>query len=247
MKLRVPLLISLLTMLSAFPFRTQAQGVEVSRSNRTIAVTAEEEVTADAEIAVVKVGYETYGPTKDAAFDESTRVAASIIKAISDAGVPKSDIETDSVRLTQTDVGDKPTEWEKQRLFHAVQIWKVRVPAAAAESVVDKAVRGGANKIEAVEWTVSNPAALQAKADAAALKKAQATAEQMAQALGAKLGVLVYASNASNEQGLSDLVLLTPGAVSYVTKSGSSSVTNLKIFPEKVRSKGFVRAVFAIE
>ena len=40
-----------------------AQDIQVNRQNKTIAVTADDSVTADAEIAVLAIGYHNYAPT----------------------------------------------------------------------------------------------------------------------------------------------------------------------------------------
>lgn len=225
-----------------------AQSVEVNRANRTIAVTAEQEVTADAEVAILKFGYHNYGPTKDATFQDNARVGALIVKAVLDAGVPKGDVETESVQLKRVEYDEaKPlSAAQKAQLFEAAQSWRIRVPAAQAESIVDIAVGAGANKVEDVEWTVEDATALQAQADGAALKKARTTAERMAQGLGAKLGDLVYASNTPQSSDVYDLVRLEPGVVNFYTKSGTSQSPSLKIFPQKVRRRGVVRAIFAL-
>jgi uncharacterized protein YggE len=63
----------------------------------------------------------------------------------------------------------------------------VTVAASAAQTVVDLAVKAGANEVDDVEWNVADPVALQAKASGAALAKARSIADQMAKGLGTKL------------------------------------------------------------
>ncbi len=81
------------------------------------------------------------------------------------------------------------------RQFGAQQGWAVRVEGAGAARVLAFAIGAGANQSGAIGWSVADEASLKAEAAAKALKHAQATAGQMAGALGAKLGPLVYASN----------------------------------------------------
>jgi hypothetical protein len=45
-----------------------SQDIQVNRQNKTIAVTAEESTTADAEVALLTIGYRNYGVTQDALF-----------------------------------------------------------------------------------------------------------------------------------------------------------------------------------
>jgi hypothetical protein len=60
--------------LAALSAMCAGQDIQINRQNKTIAVTAEESITADAEIAVLDIGYHNYAPTQDGAFRESVRV-----------------------------------------------------------------------------------------------------------------------------------------------------------------------------
>ena len=222
-----------------------AQEIQVNRQNKTIAVTAEDSVTADAEIAVLAIGYHNYAPTQDAAFRENVRVAEQITKTLLNAKVPKANIETEKLRLTRTEIDEKwTTEMKKERQFAAEQSWHVTVSAAEAQALVDLAVRAGANEVDDVEWNVIDPVALQAKASGAALAKARSIADQMAKGLGTKLGELVYASNrapvAKMWRGMLNTSTATLGSV-------AEKQPKLTLFPQKVKSDATVYAVFSIE
>jgi len=223
-----------------------AQDIQVNRQNKTIAVTAEESTTADAEVAVLEIGYHNYGFTQDAAFQENVRVAERITKALLDAKVPKANIETEKLRLARTEIDEKWTaDMKKERQFTAEQSWHVTVSASEAQTVVDLAVKTGANEVEDVNWNVADPVALQAKAGGAALTKAKAIADQMAQGLGTKLGELVYASNratlAKMWRGL------TANTMSTMVSSVGEKQPKPTLFPQKVKSDATVYAVFSIE
>jgi len=71
-----------------------SQQIQVSRQNKTIAVIAEESVSVDPEIAVVMIGYHSYGATRDAALSDNLRVSEQVLQALLDANVPKQNIET---------------------------------------------------------------------------------------------------------------------------------------------------------
>jgi uncharacterized protein YggE len=149
-----------------------AQEIQVNRQNKTIAVTAEESIMADAEIAVVAIGYHNYAPTQDLAFQESIRASDQITRALLGAGIPKSNIETDKLRLGRTEQDDKwTTEMKKDRQFEAQQSWRITLTVSQAQAIVDLAIRKGANEVEDVEWNVADPIALQAKAGGAATSK----------------------------------------------------------------------------
>jgi uncharacterized protein YggE len=223
-----------------------AQDIQVNRQNKTIAVTAEESTTADAEVAVLTIGYHNYGPTQDAAFQENVRASERITKTLLDAKVPKANIETNKLRLARTEIDEKwAADMKKERQFVAEQSWHVNVSASGAQAVVDLAVKAGANEVDDVEWNVADPVALQAKAGAAALAKARSIADQMAKGLGTKLGELVYASNrapvAKMWRGL------TVSTSSAMMASTAEKQPKLTLFPQKVKSDATVYAVFSIE
>ena len=222
-----------------------AQDIQVNRQNKTIAVTADESVTADAEVAVLTIGYHNYGATQDMAFHENVRAAARITKAMLDANVPEANIETEKLSLEPVEPDQRWTEdMKKERRFQAQQSWHITVPVSQAQTVVDLCVKVGANEVDDVDWNVADPVALQAKAGSAALSKARTIADQMAKGLGTKLGELVYASNRAP-------VAKMWRGMSMQTSSAMIGQTDkepkLKLFPQKVKSDATVYAVFSIE
>jgi uncharacterized protein YggE len=221
-----------------------AQDIQVNRQNKTIAVTADESVTADAEVAVLAIGYHNYGATQDTAFHENVRAAAQITKAIMDANIPEGNIETEKLNLGRSDADEKWTEdMKKERRFHAQQSWHITLPVSQAQTVVDLCVNAGANEVEDVEWNVADPVALQAKAGSAALSKARTIADQMAKGLGTKLGELVYASNRAPVAKMWRGMTLNTSSATL----GKTDKPKLKLFPQKVRSDATVYAIFSIE
>jgi uncharacterized protein len=222
------------------------QDIQVNRQNKTIAVTADESITADAEVAVLAIGFHNYGLTQDAAFRENVRAAEKIVNALMEAKIVPANIETDKLNLARMDPDPRWTEeMKKQRVFEAQQSWHVSVSAAQAQGIVDAAVKAGANEIDDVEWNVVDAVALQAKASGAALAKARSIAEQMAKGLGTKVGELVYASNRA------PVPKMWRGSVQNMEASAAGMVREeepkLKLFPQKVKSDATVYAVFSIE
>jgi uncharacterized protein len=224
-----------------------AQDIQVNRQNKTIAVTAEESITADAEVAVLAIGYHNYAPSQDVAFQDNVRASNRITDALLAAGVPKANIETGKLRLNLAEPDETWTsEMKRERKFEAQQSWTITLPVAQAQTVVDLAVQSGANEVEDVEWNVADVLALQAKVSGAALAKARAIADQMAKGLGAKLGELVYASNRAP---VPKFLRITGARDTYATTvhALADKKPQLTLFPEKVKSDATVYAVFGIE
>lgn len=229
-----------------FTVSCAAQEIQVNRQNKTIAVTADESVTANPEVAVLTIGYHNYAPSQDTAFQDNVRASDAIMKAVLAAGVPKADVETEKLLLGRIEQDEKWTpEMKKERQFQAQQSWHITVTVSRAQVLVDIAVKNGADEVDDVDWNVADPVALQAKASGAALTKARAIADQMAKGLGAKLGDLVYASNrAPVPKFFRGLSMNTESA--EVAAVGERK-PQLTLYPQKVKSDATVYAVFAIE
>jgi uncharacterized protein YggE len=228
----------------------KAQGVDISAANKAIEVTVTEKIQVDPDIARITLGVQSFGATHDTAFQENVRVADEVLKALMAAGLKKEDIETHKVSLDTQDADDlkKLTlEVQKARRYVADQTWNIRVAAENAQKVLEAAIRAGANKIAGIVWDVSDPAALNSRALAAALEKARRNAQEIATGLGGKLGGLIYASNSQTE-------------ITYVSKRAEAAeeseqfVENfslrretLQLFPEKIERDATVHAVFALQ
>ncbi len=223
-----------------------AQEIQVNRQNKTIAVTADESVTADPEVAVLAIGYHNYAPTQNATFEDNVRTSNAVIKALLAAGVSKSDIETEKLHLAHAEQDQRWTaEMKKERQFEAYQSWHITLPVSRAQALVDLAVKSGANEVDDVDWNVADPLALQAKASGAALAKARAIADQMAKGLGTKLGDLVYASNRAPVAKLFRNMTVNTEAAEIAVMADKKP--QLTLFPQKVKSDATVYAVFSIE
>lgn len=223
-----------------------AQTIQVSKENRTIAITATGSASVMADTAMVHVGYHVYGPDSAAAYAKASRVSNAIAKALTAAGVAKDAIESDTQGIAET----QPYELEKltpaekaQRKFRVQQTWTVKTGVKNAAKVLNGAVNAGANQGGQIDWTVADENALEAQAARHALTRARAIAAQMAQGLGIKLGDLIYASNQSPEPR--PVVMRT--VAQSPMGSENAAPAPLVIQPHKVERSATVYAVFAIE
>lgn len=227
-----------------------SQTNDINRQNRTIEVVVNETVRVEPDVAVVTLGCITYGETHDEAYQKNLQTADNVIKALLDAGLSKEQIESNAIELNETNSNDdrlRPAQ--KGRQFAAHQSWNIRVSASDAQKIIDIAVQAGANGIEDVSWEVSDTEALEAKARAAAMKKARSTAEEIAEAADGKAGELLYASNVVN--GILGLLanrrLETTSASLGAGGGLRTPQFSLKLFPQRVEKQATVRAVFALD
>lgn len=239
------------TIVSAIVILTGAaalcQDVQVNRENKTIAVTADDSAEATPEIAILKIGYNNFGVSKESAYAENVKISRAIISTLLRAGIPETDIETAEIAVERTEPDNSWTaEMKKERQFKAAQSWTVRVGSANAQKVVDLAIDAGANYLEQPDWDVADPSRLQSLAAEAALRKARSVAGQMAEGLGTKLGQLIYASNRAPAPKWFRGTLQTMNA-SVASRKEPDGKPELRLFPGKVKAGATVYAVFAIE
>jgi uncharacterized protein YggE len=224
-----------------------SQKIEVSRSNKTIAVTVTDSATMEADTAILELETYSYGASEDDAYVNCVARANKILDVITSAGVAKQNIETKEVAITQVRVDPKErATWPNEKRFSARQRWSITVSAEQAQGVVDLAMQNGATQIGKVDWQVKDGLALEAKAREVALAHARAVAAEMAKGLGANLGELVYGSNTApppDEEGAFESAV---GGVLGGVIGGTGTRPRLKLFPEKVTQSVTVHAVFSI-
>ena len=219
---------------------------QVSRQNRSVEVVVTETVKAASDVSVVTLGCVTYGETHDEAYQSNLKIADQVIQAILKAGVSKEQIQGSTIQLGENfQATNRPDQ--KGRQFEAHQTWQIRLGASDAQKIIDDAVAAGVNGIENVSWDVSDPAALEAKARAAAMKKAREIAGQIAEAGGAKLGELLYASNGSSEVVMGGVSGAVMAQAFGAGRGAAVPAFSLKLFPSKVEKQATVRAIFALD
>lgn len=208
--------------------------LNISSANRTLAVTAHDNVAVEPEIAVLHVGFDTQPEDAKAAYAEGARTSNTIIAAIKAEGIPESAIHSESQYLTR--------DWKQQHKFKLTQQWTVRVPAERAAEVLDAAITAGATSSGEIEWTVKDEQALETQALEKAAARSRQNAETLAKGMGVKLGALIYTSNEVSGGVMPRVRMMNAFAGAKTT----DETQPLAIEPQKVTRDATVYAVFAI-
>jgi hypothetical protein len=222
-----------------------AQTIQVTKENRTIAITATAKVMATADTATVHIGFIAYGSDSDSAYANGSHISNAIIKSLTSAGIPSDAIESENQNVSpvQEFQIDKLTPAEKaQRKFQVTQSWTVRTAAADAAKALDLAVKAGANQSGQIEWSLKDENAPQAEAAGKALQRARTVAEEMAKGLNARLGALLYASNETQAEPPRPLMRAMAANGGLAQK-----VEPLAVNPRQIEKSATVYAVFGIE
>jgi uncharacterized protein len=224
------------------PLAVVAQTRPPASDRKIIEISATEKVRVTAETATMKIGYQNHATTKDAAYAENTRAATKIVQALLDAGVPKDAIETETLTLEQDQdrFNSRPVQPEK---YSASQQWLIRSKAAEAQRIVDIAVAAGANQVEEVQWSVTDPTQLEARAHAAALKRAKELAKQTATLAGVKLGEIVAIVNSTNPL---DRFARAGGGTTAYDLAVARKMPMLKLYPGTVEREASVTVTYEI-
>ena len=223
-----------------------AQTIQVSKENRTIAITATDKVIVLADVATIHIGFIAYGPDSDSAYAAGSRTSNAIVRALTTAGVPGDSIESENQNVSpvQDYQIDKLTPAEKaQRKFQVTQSWTVRTNANDAAKALDLAVKAGANQSGQIDWSLKDENAPQSEAASKALQRARTVAAEMAKGLNANLGALLYASNETQAEPPRPLMK----AMAAPQMSGGGGGIPLAINPRQIEKTATVYAVFAIE
>lgn len=231
--------------LAAASIAAHAQTIKVDKDNRTIAVSATDKATADADLAVVHIGFQVFGPDEPATYANGSKTSNAIIDALKKAGVPEKSIESENQNLMPNNFHDpRESEMDRaQKQFVLNQSWIVKTKPDDAAKTLHIAIEAGANQSGQIEWQYQDMNGLQAKAAAGALAKAQAIAIQMAQGLNVKLSGLIYASNQAPESPVRPVPML----MERMGAAKSVSVAPLAINPRQIEESATVSAVFAIQ
>ena len=227
----------------------RAQEIKVDKSNRTIAVTATDNASTMADTAMVHIGFVVYAANAQAAYAEGSKASNTIAKTLTDAGIAKTDMQSESQNIAETpqyELEKLPPADQAQKKFQVRQSWTVRTKADDAAKALNLAVNAGANQSGQIDWTVADENALDAQAAGKALARARAIASQMAQGLSIQLGELIYASNQAPEPR--PIMMRAAGVTGMPGMGGSiASPAPLAIQPHKVDRSATVYAVFSIE
>jgi len=208
--------------------------LKVDSSNRTLTVTATDNVTAEPDLAILHIGFVTQPQDAKGAYAEGTRASNTIIAALKQAGVPENAIRSESQYLDR--------DWTtKLRKYTLHQDWTIKVQPERAAEILDAAVNAGDTSSGQIEWTMKDEKALEAQALDKAAARAKANAEVLAKGMGVRLGSLIYVSNQTSSPPFPRPMPM------MAMKAANAAPEPLAIEPHQVSREATVYAVFTIE
>jgi uncharacterized protein len=167
-----------------------------------ITVVGTGEVKVKPDIANTQIGVEVQAPTVDAAMTEAQARMNALLDALNNIGIADKDIQTSNFSITfERSQSEQPVptaqatpgktgEFQPPAGFYRVSnMVQVTIrDLADVGSVLDTAVKAGANNIWGITFGLDDTKALEQQAREAAVKDAQARAASLAELNGVKVG-----------------------------------------------------------
>jgi len=222
----------------------QGPTLQISKDNRTLSISASDHAEADPDVADIHIGFTAYGPTLKIAYKTASDSSNTIMKAMLDAGAKSSEIQSRNQRVSR--LSDYEIKQQKGQRFSVEQSWTVSVDPNLAAIVLDAAVEAGANQSGEIIWRMKNSIALDAEAIHRATDRAKASATELAQSMGAKLGQPLYATNTVQSSFVSPMQMNNFNAEAVADKMRIAPAP-LAIQSQRVERTATVQIVYALE
>lgn len=224
-------LVSAVTILSVV--LTSCTQRSASMKGRTLSVIGNETITAEPDLAILHIGFDTPPEDVKSAYADGARKSNAIIAAVKQAGIPETAIRSEC-QYTERD-------WSKEHRFTFAQQWTVKVPPMRAAEILDIAIGAGANNSGQIEWTVKDTRVLENEALHRASTRAIENAAVLARGMGVQLGALISTSNQVSPPQMPMMNAMQQG---YALAKAAPQIA---LEPHQVSQSATVNAVFAIE
>lgn len=167
----------------------------------TLTVNGSGEVSARPDLAHVRLGAQAQEPEAGAAQDNVNRTMQGVLDALKASGIPAENIRTTGLSLEAVYADQRPGDTGEPRLtgYRAANSVEVELPEVSRiPTVIDTAMKAGANRLEGVSFSLKDDQAQREKA----LRKAIADARSKAGIMAADLGVRLSLIHEVQERGV---------------------------------------------
>lgn len=182
---RTSLILSLATLLLVVP----AQAQEETSPERTVRVSGEATVTAEPDQATVRFGIVTRAETAEPARAKNAEAAKNAMNTVRELGIPEANMRMESLRLQPRREYNPQTKTHEERGYEAARQIVVQLgDLQQLPRLVTRVVQRGANRLEGIDYTLSDRKAVRNEALHTAAQSARDKAQLLATSLDARLG-----------------------------------------------------------
>ncbi len=156
----------------------------------SISVSGIGEASGAPDVAYVQLGINVVNADVGRAVTEANNTMTKVRDAVVAAGVDTKDLQTLSFSVWPEDRYDPQTgQPTGERVYHVENMLRITVrDINQVSTVIEAGLDAGANNVYGLNFGIDDTSALEAEARTEAVADARARAEQLAQALGVKLG-----------------------------------------------------------
>lgn len=198
----VVILILLATLFASLTLKTLVEANRVGApeaAERSITVDGSSSALSAPDIATVGVSVESKAEAVATAQSDNNRVITTITDQLKAAGIPADDIQTSYYNVYEDQVYNPDTYDYESRGWIVNQSLEVTVrEISLVPSVLDIAGRNGATNINGPNYRIDDSASSKQQARVSAIANARKNAEEIASALGARLGDVIDYSEYSS-------------------------------------------------
>jgi uncharacterized protein len=191
----VILAVSVLTGCGSAPATQVTPQVEVNQQPQGIWVTGIGEVSITPDIATLNLGVEAQETNVAQAQSEASEGMARIMKALSDSGIEKKDIQTGYFSINQRSRWNDEKQTEVITGYQVTNMVTVKIrDTGKVGTIIDSAVQAGGDliRINGINFTVEEPSKYYTEVREKAMTAAKNKAEELAKLAGLKLGKPTY-------------------------------------------------------
>jgi uncharacterized protein YggE len=183
-RFRVPILLSCL-LLGVGGVQAQDPG----ETQRTVRVSGEGTVTASPDQATVRFGIVTRADEPEAARAQNAEAAKTALNAVRELGVPESDLRMETLRLAPRREYNRETKTHEEKGYEATRQVVVELDSLELlPRLVAQVVQRGANRLEGINYGLSDRRDTRNEALRQAAENARDKARLLAETLDAQLG-----------------------------------------------------------
>lgn len=191
-------------------------------------------VTAQPDVALLRLGVATQAKEPNVATDENAKIMAKVIAAIKQAGIPEDQIQTAGLSLQPVYEWDEPNRRNVLTGYRAENNVSVRTPLERAGKVYDAGIQAGANEAGGIVFTIRDDSTYRRAALVEATRLAVDEIQTVAKALQVSLAGPVQAQ-----------VLVDGGQRPFEATLRKADVET-PILPGQLEIVELVRVVYAI-
>lgn len=162
---------------------------EASDSPRTVRVTGESSVSLAPDQATVRFGIVTQAETAEEARAQNATAAKGAMNTVRELGIADEKMRMASLRLQPRHEYNRDTQTHEETGYEATrQVVVVLSDLEQLPRLVTRVVQSGANRLEGIEYGLSDRTSVRNEALQKAARSAREKAELLAEALGATVG-----------------------------------------------------------